>query len=166
MNKNERIIIDLMYREMFKKMCIFAKKQLGDSSLAEEAVQETFRIACEKEPRVLMSENPRGWMMATLKYTISNMKREREYLGKMLQQLHLQEAALETPEENVDILYSDLVCKADFDMLKMIVLEKYTIKDAAEYYGISVNACKKRISRIKQRLKNILEEEEGGDTDD
>lgn len=166
MNKNERIIIDLMYREMFKKMCIYAKSQLGDSALAEEAVQETFRIACEKEQRVLTSENPRGWMMATLRYTISNMKRELAYLEKMYLHLHMKETAAEITEENVDIMYSDLISEADFDMLKMIVMDRYTIRETAEYYGISLNACKKRISRIKQRLKNILEEEEGGDTDD
>ncbi|MBQ9857665.1 MAG: hypothetical protein IJO77_01550 [Oscillospiraceae bacterium] len=70
MEKNERILIDKMYREMFKRLWIYAKRQLEDDGLAEEAVQETFRIVCEKNRQVLESENPKGWIVNALKYTI------------------------------------------------------------------------------------------------
>ena len=49
-----------MYREMFKKMCIYAKCRLGDDELAEEAVQETFRVACEKQDVVAALKQKSG----------------------------------------------------------------------------------------------------------
>ena len=68
---------------MFRKMCIYAKCRLGDDELAEEAVQESFRVACEKQEQVISSENPRGWMMETLKFIIMSVQRERIYLEKL-----------------------------------------------------------------------------------
>ena len=143
-------------------MCIYARYCLDDDELAEEAVQETFRVACEKQGQVLASENPRGWMMQTLKYTILSMKRERTYLNRLYIRLKGETEETELTDENVDIMYSDIVKEEDFEMLKMIVLGNCTIKETAEYFGISNDACKKRISRLKHRLQKILGEEEEG----
>ena len=149
-----------MYREMFEKMCIYAKCRLGNNELAEEAVQETFRVACEKNEQVLNSENPRGWVMKTLKYIILNMQRERAYLNKLYILLVGEAEYTELTEENVEIMYSDIIKEEDFEMLKMIVLGNCTIKETAEYFDISAEACKKRISRLKHRLQKILNAEE------
>ena len=62
--------------------------------------------------------------------------------------------------------YVDVEIEAPVDyleMLKMIVLENCSIKEAAEKYGITVSACKKRLERIKQRMQYILTEETGGE---
>ena len=40
-------IIAQLYREMYRKLVVYAENALNDS-LAEEAVQDTFRIACSK----------------------------------------------------------------------------------------------------------------------
>ena len=165
MDKNERILIDKMYREMFRQLWIYAKRQLGDDGLAEEAVQETFRIACEKDRQVLESENPRGWIMKALKYTILTIKRDRAQLHRLYIYFEVEERETEITDDNVDLMYSDLVNEQDFDMLKLIVLENCSVKYAAEKYGMSVNACKKRLQRIKERLQYIIEErrENGGE---
>ena len=161
MDKNERILIDKMYREMFKRLWIYAKRQLEDDSLAEEAVQETFRIACEKGRQVLTSENPKGWIMKAMKYTILTMKRDRAQLHRLYIYFEVEDRETEMTEDHVDLMYSDLVSEQDFKILKMIVLENSSVKDAAEHFGMSVNTCKKRLQRIKERLQYVLEEREG-----
>ncbi len=166
MNKNEKILIDIMYREMYRKLCIYAVRQLEDEDLAEEAVQETFRIACEKDRQVIESENPRGWIMQTLKYNILNIKRERKYLSKLYTTLMADAKPQELIEENVDVMYSDLISEEDFEILKMIVIGNCTIKEAAEKYGLSLSLCKKKIKSIKRKLKAVLDEQEGSECDD
>ena len=163
LKRNELALIDIMYREMFHKMCIYAKKQLLDNELAEEAVQETFRVACEKIDQVLSSKNPRGWLMQALKYTILNIKREREYLGKLYILLSVEESTENLTDDNINLMYSDLISEDDFEMLKMIVLGNCTLKEAADEFGITLNACKKRMERIKKKLQHLLnsDEEEG-----
>lgn len=64
-SQNERI--EQLFREKFKSLFIYAKNALGDPSLAEDATQETFCIACAKSNECLESDNPEGWLMKTLK---------------------------------------------------------------------------------------------------
>lgn len=59
-------------------------------------------------------------------------------------------------EEDVDLLYGDLAARDDFQLLKLVVLNGCTVLEAAEEYGITVEACKKRIQRIRTYLKKKL----------
>ena len=64
MNMNKDIesnkLIEQLYFEMYHKLFLYAQSALRDHSLAEEAVQETFRIACAKADRLAESENRQG----------------------------------------------------------------------------------------------------------
>ena len=62
-------------------------------------------------------------------------------------------------EEDIDILLGDVSPLEDFQILKMIVLNGYSMKEAADEYGISLEACKKRVQRIKKRLQKKLSQE-------
>lgn len=46
--KDKDELIEGLYREMFTPLCVYAMNALDDRDLAEEAVQDTFRIACIK----------------------------------------------------------------------------------------------------------------------
>ena len=54
LNQEEEEYIERLYREMYTRLCIYAMSALGSKALAEEVVQDTFRIACIK-PDGLMS---------------------------------------------------------------------------------------------------------------
>lgn len=64
MNTNKDIernkLIEQLYFEMYHKLFLYAQSALRDHCLAEEAVQETFRIACAKADRLAESENRQG----------------------------------------------------------------------------------------------------------
>lgn len=162
--------IAALYEEMFTKLLAYARVALSDNSLAEEAVQDTFRIACAKVEEVMGSNNPQGWLVLTLKNVIRNTRRELANLNRLFVATMSidDESFMETMAEQtdihkrvedseVDILYSDLLSQEEYRLLKMIVLEKYTINEAALEFGIPLEACKKRIQRIKKKLRNILE---------
>ena len=74
-------IIAQLYREMYRKLVVYAENALNDS-LAEEAVQDTFRIACSKYDELMNSSNPQGWLMNTLKNVIRNIRKEQANLNK------------------------------------------------------------------------------------
>ena len=63
-----------------------------------------------------------------------------------------------TGKETWDLaaLYGDLAARADFQLLKRVVLDGRTMLEAAEEYGITVEACKKRIQRLRAHLKKKL----------
>ena len=54
LNQEEEKYIEQLYREMYTRLCFYAKNALGSRTLAEEAVQDTFRIACIKPDTITL----------------------------------------------------------------------------------------------------------------
>ena len=47
----------------------------------------------------------------------------------------------------------------NFQLLVNIVVRRYTMLEAAEELGITVEACKKRVQRAKKKLQKIIEKD-------
>lgn len=158
---NQRRAIEKYYQEMFYQLSAYAQSALNDRSLAEEAVQDTFRIACAKADSFLSSPNPKGWLLNTLKNVIHNTIRSRAYLSNLVvfsMDFDENMVSEEPDAPDIDILYSDLADNEDYRLLKKIALDKCTMLEAAKELGISVEACKKRVQRAKKKLKKHFEE--------
>lgn len=152
--RNEQI--GQLYREMYETLYVYAKNALSDPHLAEEATQDVFCIACAKSDELLQSNNPKGWLMQTLKNLIRNIKRQRTKMKKLaIISLDFEEFELlgTYDETDVDILYGDVSQREDFQIFKLIAIKDYTMKEAADEFGISVEACKKRVQRIRAYLR-------------
>lgn len=159
--------VENLYREMRGKLLAYANSVLKDEHHAEEAVQDTFRIACEKVDDFLGSKNPQGWMLITLKNVLHNMQRERARLNVLLiSSMSVSGEALNQKDDNrekrvedqmLDTFYSELIPKDDYRLLKCVAVEKYTMLEAAEEFGLNVEQCKKRVQRAKTKLKKALE---------
>lgn len=157
---NQRRAIEELYNEMFYPLSAYANSALSDRKLAEEAVQDTFRIACAKADVFLSSPNKKGWLLNTLKNVIHNLIRSRAYLNSIvICSLDFDENIIVGDEDSpdLDMMYSDLIDNEDYKLLKKIVLDKYSILEAARELGISVEACKKRVQRAKKKLKKHFE---------
>ena len=134
--------IEALYLELYDKMIVYAESALGSRPLAEEAVQETFRIACQKSQSVCTSPNPQGWIFNALKFTIKNIKTDE---------------LIATPDHvSVDVLYENVANTDDFQILKEMAIERRSHEEMAAKRGISVNACKKRVQRAKEKLQQKL----------
>ena len=66
--------IEDLYADMYPKLFIYAKNSLGDFHLAEEAVQDTFRIACAKSAQLIESQNRPGWLTNTLHKNVCRLQ--------------------------------------------------------------------------------------------
>ena len=171
-DRDQERLLEELYREMYSVLLCYANAALKDKALAEEAVQDTFRIACAKILELSESPNQKGWLMLTLKNVIRNTRRELAALNQLFvsaisidDEIVLETYALETDydkrieDAEVDILYADLLSPDEYSLLKKIVLQRYTIADVARELGISVESCKKRVQRAKQKLRKKLERE-------
>lgn len=162
-------IIAQLYREMYRKLVVYAENALNDS-LAEEAVQDTFRIACSKYDELMNSSNPQGWLMNTLKNVIRNIRKEQANLNKYFvmtmsldDEKFMEIRAVGTDihkrleDTEVDLMYSDLLTEEEYRLLTLIVRYRYSVLEAAQEFGINVETCKKRAQRAKKKLRKILE---------
>ena len=172
LNKEQDEFVTQLYKAMYYQLTAYARSALQDKSLAEEAVQDTFRIACAKIDEFMSKDNPQGWLFVILKNVIRNINRELANLNKLfVATLTVDEKAfLETvatcedktkrvEDTEVDILYSDLLAPDEYKLLKLIVLKHYSMYEAAAEFNISVETCKKRIQRTKAKLRKILEKD-------
>ena len=161
MNQDEEI--KRLYMEMYDSLISYAYAVLQNNALAEEAVQETFRIACVKPNALFVSKNPKGWIVNTLKNVINNTKRSRAKMNSLLVSL-LQSNKWNITgcydEVDVDVLYSNLLGDADYQLLKKVALEQKTLLEISYELGISVEACTKRVQRARKALRKKLSENE------
>jgi len=153
--------IEELYREMFDKMMAYACCSLENEALAEEAVQETFRIACQKPEQLCQSANPQGWLVQTLKYTIRNMQSNRATAKRIVEKyLMTQFRDLSFSEDRLDInvLYENVADTEEFKLLAEMAIEGRSHLEMASSRGISVDACRKRVQRAKETLRKKMGE--------
>lgn len=159
MTHEEREHIEELYIDMYDLLMSYAISSLEKESLAEEAVQEAFRIACMKPDALISSPNPRGWIINTLKFTIANQKRNRDAATRVLAAyMSSMEPELVISQDKVrlEILYENVAGSDEFQLLKEMAVDGRSHLEMAEKRGISVSACKKRVQRAKEYLKKKL----------
>lgn len=162
MNTAQSKQIECLYLEMFNKLIIYARSSLDNESLAEEAVQETFRIACQKPEKLCASENPQGWLVLTLKNTIRNIRNNRATAKRIIEQYFLtqfRDTAVSEDMLDVQLLYGNVADTEDFRLLYEMAIEGRSHEEIANTRNISVNACKKRVQRAKEKLQQKIDED-------
>ena len=151
--------IDRLYLQMYSMLFEYARSSLSSDALAEEAVQETFRIVCQKPQSVCTSPNPQGWIFNALKFTIKSMRSNQasaKYLLDMYILTQADEMTAAPDRVSVDVLYENVANTDDFQILKEMAIERRSHEEMAAKRGISVNACKKRVQRAKEKLQKKL----------
>lgn len=160
MEKEQSAFIEQLYIEMYDKLITYARCALQDDAIAEEAVQETFRIACQKPESLQESPNPNGWLVITLKNTIRNIKHNRATAQRILFQyleLHAEEDSYSTESPGLAILYGDIFNTEAFKLVKEYAIDGRSHLEMAKARGITVAACKKRLQRAKEHLRQKLQ---------
>lgn len=159
MTSEQRKQIEKFYLEMYDLLFIYARKALENESLAEEAIQETFRIVCMKPEDLLSSPNPKGWIINTLKNTIQNMKRSRDKANVLLTQYlaaHSNHVAFSEDRISLEVTYENVAHSEEFRLVKEMAVEGKSHLEMAKARGISVAACKKRVQRAKETLRRKI----------
>lgn len=159
MTAEERETIEQLYVEMYDLLLSYSLSALQNESLAEEAIQETFRIACMKPEAIFTSPNPRGWLLNTLKYTISNLKRSRAAATRLMAvYMTSQDPDLLVSEDGIplEVMYEDVADSDEFQLIREMAVEGRSHLEMAQKRGISVTACKKRVQRAKEYLRKKL----------
>lgn len=159
LSQQQKTQISQLYAEYFVLLLCYAEGVLRDHDVAEEAVQETFRIACTKASQLLSSENPGGWLMNALKNTLHNQKRFFARLHRALPIVPFDEAFLgETaPPEDLELTISTLLTPEEYRLYRRLIAGGEPVLRVAEDLGISVSACKKRAQRVREKLREALQ---------
>ena len=151
--------IEMLYLEMFNKLMAYACSSLDSAALAEEAVQETFRIACQKPDQLCGSANPQGWLVRTLKYTIKNIQNSRAAARGLIEKyLITQVKEFSFLEDRVDlrVVYENVADTEEFKLLFELAIEGRSHEEMAKSRNITISACRKRVQRAKETLQRRI----------
>ena len=58
-----------------------------------------------------------------------------------------------------ELLYKSYVSEEELALLSRVGIDGYTIQEASEQFGISVEACKKRVQRAKKKFQKQFEKD-------
>lgn len=154
----ENRIIGTLYMEMYTMLCLYAEGILKNPVLAEEAVQETFQVACSKPERLVGSANPKGWLVKTLKFVMCNIQKRLVIEQNAYDLLGLQEGPEiggKPDELPLNVIYGDLAQTEEFRLL-LRISDGADAMELAKEQGISYAACRKRIQRSREWLRKNL----------
>ncbi len=159
MDAGSRKRIEALYLQMYDMLLAYAWSSFESDTLAEEAVQDTFVIACQKADDVMRSPNPSGWLVNTLKFVIRNTCRSQCTANRiMIQYLSVNPAELASSEDqpSLELLYGNLARSEEFQLLKEMAVDGCSYLEMAEKRGISVQTCRKRLQRAKTHLQKKM----------
>ncbi len=149
--------IERLYVECRSFLLRYARRSLGTfAAYAEDAVQETFWIACKKQAALLSSPKPKGWLFRTLKYVICNLYRKLcpfvQFPTNSLLCVSAPGSVADTATDLV-FLYDTLCGIPDFRLLVRFFLWGEPILEIALSLSVTVAACRVRICRAKKRAR-------------
>ena len=159
MTEEQKQVLSEKYLEMRSYLLEYAESSLQNNALSEDAVQQTFEIACRKIDDYYNSPNPRGWLLKTLSFVIRNIESrqwsERQVIDVTMVYRPDLAAAPEVPLP-LHVTYGSLVDTPQFRLLYETEVMGRTLAEMAEELGISKAACKKRIERARAYLRKKL----------
>ena len=164
LSKEQSELLASYYEQFYSRLYHYANSSLQDPALAEELVQETFRRACERMEVFLSSPNPIGWLYVVLKNVMKEARRERESIAKTLSALSAMKAGEESVSFDgdramVSLHYGGLLKSEDFALLCRVAIDNYSMLEAAEEFGLTLEGCKKRVQRKSRQLAELLKKQ-------
>lgn len=159
MNSKYMCQIESLYLQMFDLLFCYARASVENDCLAEEAVQETFQIACQRSEELFHSDCPEGWIVNTLKNVIRNNRRKQESAQQVLTaylSIHTDAITYSADSIHVDLLYGNIVDMEEFELLKEMAIDGRSYQEMASKRGISIDTCRKRVQRAKEKLRKKI----------
>lgn len=161
-------ILEELYRTYYRLLVVHAYRLLGDWDDANYAAQDAFHVACKKIEQLTHSENQIGWLKNTVRNVCYRMIRDRNRQALLFSSLDdLTDAEAPVTSDDPDAPYMDmleeLVSKDEIALLKKIILEGVSYNEAAKELGCTEWACRKRVQRSIEKIRQKYRDKFGED---
>lgn len=158
--------IEKLFYELHDRLRAIALASLGET-LAEDAVQETFVIACRSYDALSSSPNPQGGLVNTLKHVIMKTMRAQ---SREARNTAPPPAGEDGPAEERFPSVSDeytfeledafvrAVGRDAYILYRELYLLGLPIEEVARRHGLTEDACRNRAYRTRKKLKKFFED--------
>ena len=160
-------LIEQLYQQYFDDLILYAIASLKNESRAQDIVQDAFHEAILRADVLMQHDNPKGWLMLTVKHKIKEYQRELQrymkYVISLDKDLFIEpgkeDPRLEQPfqgeEEKLPTLkeIETTLTPEEFYLLKRLTIDQASHLELAKELGISIYASQKRLERIRKKLR-------------
>ncbi len=156
-HEKEQFLFNL-YTQERRRLVSIAFRLLKNKNDVEDVVQDTFIIAISKADEVVKHPCPSKWLVLTLKNIIRNLNRI--YLKEQNLVFPLGDQEIATfdliSEKSLILLLESCLSKPHYDIFVDYYFKEIDIKNVALRHNISLSACKMRLKRSRDLVKNFL----------
>ena len=162
-NTNDKAmkLIDDLYRENYAKMLNMVRKDSLCAAMAEDIVQDAFAEAVRKSHILVEHENPGGWLMETAKRKTMGIHQRLQRRAIMeTEEVLLEIKGLEADYGLVELhmVMDEVLNDHELMLLHMYYYGGYSARELAEMEGITEGNFKVRMLRIRNKVKQALED--------
>ena len=158
MNKEEHDFLEEIYKKMFDLLLKYATIQIQDYHSSYDLVQETFLTAHINIHKLILSKSPQGWIYNVLKNKILHEKRAKARFLLFIEKITIDNNSKKYNIDNYNQYLYETLKKDEYEILKYIYCDGYSMKEAAEMLGITYETCKKRVQAAKRKLLYNIQE--------
>lgn len=159
MTKAQSKLIEELALRHSSAMVQLTYRRTGDAETARDLVQETFLLASMKADVLERHEKPEAWLYLTLQFST---KREMSRAYRKAE-IPISDRDTLSLSENVELpmrsYLPEKLSGSERELLLLRVDRGLSCTDIAELYGITPNACRKRLSRTVQKCRRMLAKE-------
>lgn len=150
-----------LYHKEYHRLFAMAYARLGDREDANDAVQQTFAIACQRPEPLLDGPHPEKWLLHTLQRVIYTFWRARAKEQLICREDVPGSPATDPMEQlSLEALFGELAETAEFRLVKAVSVDGMRYEELAGELGISVNACRIRLMRARKFLQEKIKTDE------
>ena len=156
MHKKQEQLINDLYKNYARMIRDWAYRHTGNIEIAEDIMQETFLILLVKIDKVIEHEDPRKWLFRTARNVLLHAYRDMKQNTTKLVELN-EETVPDGYEQDMGLLevFPSSFRPRDKQIMMMYYVDKRSIKDVADTFGISNSACKMRLLRLREELRKF-----------
>lgn len=155
LTEEQRAFLNQIYIAMYSTIYHYAIAAVQNKHLAQEIAQIVFTKACNDPESIMASPRPNGWLVKALRHTLQEYYRERDRAVELKER-----SARVSPtvhrDDYFDVEYSDLLDPDEMKLLRLVDVEGFSTRDAAEAFGIAEAACRKRLQRAREKLRGKI----------
>jgi len=158
LGKDKNAFLENLVIEMHDLLYNYAKLKLSDHHSAYDVVQETYLAAHKNIEKLMDSENPQGWLIEALRFKVLHEQRAKARFFILANKAVFDSSVDRSDEDKYESDIEGLLKKDEYEILHIIYIDGYSIKEAAATQEITYEACKKRVQVAKRRLAQELKE--------
>ncbi len=152
--------LENLYLRYYRMLVWQAFSVLGDRSLAEDAAQETFALACQSLKSLKKAEKFASWLSAICRNVACRMVRQRKRQQFTDQVPDYQVAARPGNDGQVGKMISQALQQLDQPYRELLILHYYnqiSYEKIAEIMDIPAHRVKSRLFRARRKMADCLD---------